>query len=124
MQVCKEFLKTKAHITLEDTQHSIVSGIYISPFTESIMKDNKDILDGLILDTTWHVLPYYVTSILMCSICNVGVPVAFCFGKGETASLYEYFFQSFAKYFGIELHNYIIESDQGIAFKFNNTEKK
>ena len=67
------------------------------------------------MDTTWRVLPYYVTSILMCSVCNVGIPIAFSFGKGETASLYEMFFTAFRKKFDIDLSKYIVESDHGTA---------
>ena len=67
------------------------------------------------MDTTWRVLPYYVTSILMCSVCNVGIPLAFSFGKGETVSLYEMFFKAFADKFGIDLGTFTVESDNGVA---------
>jgi hypothetical protein len=67
------------------------------------------------MDTTWRVLPYYVTSILICSVCNIGITIAFSFGKGETASLYEMFFDAFKKKFDINLGKYVVESDHGTA---------
>ncbi len=97
LQLTKKDLKTKAHITIDGIDYSILSGIYISPYAKSILEKNVEILDGLLMDTTWRVLPYYVTSILMCSVCNIGIPIAFSFGKGETASLYEMFFDAFKK---------------------------
>lgn len=62
-------------IIKDDGEFSILSGIYISPFAKSIFSDlNCHLVDGLLMDTTWKAMPYYVTSILMASICNVGVP--------------------------------------------------
>ena len=115
LEVTKSNLRTKGHIHIDDVDYSILSGIYISPYSASILEDNNEIVDGLLMDTTWHVLPYYVTSILMCSVCNVGIPLAFSFGKGETSSLYEMFFETFNEKFGIDLGQYTVESDNGIA---------
>ena len=67
------------------------------------------------MDTTWKVLPYYVTSILMLSICNVGIPVSFCFGKAETDDLYEMFFKAFDEILHIDISKYVVESDKGTA---------
>jgi hypothetical protein len=63
-----------------DKVYSIMKGIYISPFAESLFNDNKDLVDGLMMETRWKVLRLYVTSILMLVMCNAGIPVSFAFG--------------------------------------------
>ena len=72
-------------------------------------------IDGCLLDTTWEVLPFYVTSILMLSICNVGIPLGFCFGRSESTELYDLFFKTFRDLFSIDLSTYVIESDRGAS---------
>jgi hypothetical protein len=37
-------------------------------------------IDGLMLDTTWHVLTQYVTSLLMLVYEKVAAPLGFAFG--------------------------------------------
>jgi hypothetical protein len=69
-------------------------------------------IDGLMLDTTWHVLGQYVTSLLMAVYRNVAVPLGFAFGVAETVDLYNQHYGAFAQLFGIELQKYIMESDQ------------
>ena len=113
--VSDKLFKNKVHVTLDKKEYSIISGIYISPLAESIISQNQEITDGILMDTTWKVLPYYVTSILMLSICNVGIPVSFCFGKAETADLYEMFFKAFNEILHIDISKYVIESDKGTA---------
>ena len=106
---------TRQSIKVNEDELFIVSGIYISPFAKSIFLDNVDIIDGLLMDTTWHVLPYYVTSILMVSTCNVGIPVAFSFGDAETVELYDILFKVIKENIDIDISNYKIESDNGTA---------
>ena len=103
-------------ITHEDAEHYIVNGIFISNYAKSILlNDNK--VTGLLLDTTWHVMSNYVTSILMASIGNSGIPLSFAFGPGETKSLYYLHFNTFRDILGIDLTTYTIESDQGSAIE-------
>jgi hypothetical protein len=70
-------------------------------------------IDGLMLDTTWHVLRQYVTSLLMAVYRNVAVPLGFTFGVAETVDLYNQHYGAFAQLFGFELQKYILKSDQG-----------
>lgn len=113
--ISDKLYKNKEHITLNEVEYSIISGIYISPYSESIIRDNPELIDGVIMDTTWKVLPLYVTSILMLSICNVGIPIGYCFGKAETCELYDMFFKTFDDLYKIKLNKFIIESDKGTA---------
>lgn len=94
----------------------ITGGIYISPFAQSILKAG-DLVKGLLLDTTWKVMPLYVTSILMASSMNIGIPLGFAFGNSEDKTLYERHFKAFSEKTGIKLGSYVIESDQGSALK-------
>jgi hypothetical protein len=99
-----------------DKQYSIIGGIYISPFAASICGPlNKEIFDGLLMDATWKTIKGYVTSILIGSVCNVGIPLSFSFGPGETKELYELFYSTFADVIGVDLTKYIVESDGGSA---------
>lgn len=59
----------------------------------------------------------YVTSFLMASIGNSGIPLSFAFGPGETKELYNLHFKEFKDQFGIDLSTYIKESDQGPAIE-------
>ena len=115
LYISKTIIEHKPKILVDGTENSIISGIYISPFAESIFTENGAITDGVLMDTTWHVLPNFVTSILMLSICNVGIPVAFCFGKAEKLELYDMFFSFFKESLNIDLSVYTIESDNGTA---------
>ena len=49
----------------EDKLCSIIEGVYISLYAQSILKDNAELIDSLMLDTTWEVMDKYVTSILV-----------------------------------------------------------
>ena len=104
-------------IIVDGNKYSVVNGIYITPYTVSILKNNPTILNGLMLDTTWKVMYNYVTSILVASVCNVSVPLGFSFGKSETKDEYQLLFSFFKSKLNIDLSNYIIESDQGSALK-------
>lgn len=94
----------------------IIGGVYISPFAKSILMSG-DIIKGLLLDTTWKVMPMYVTSIIMASTMNIGIPIGLAFGSCEDKSLYERHFKAFSEQCGIELSKFVIESDQGSALK-------
>jgi hypothetical protein len=68
-------------------------------------------IDGLVLNTTWHVLGQYVTSLLMAVYRNVAVPLGFAVEVAEMVDLYGQHYGLFAQLFGIELQKYILESD-------------
>lgn len=99
------------------TEYYITGGIYISLFAQSLINDNSSEIGGFLLDTTWKCLPYYVTSILMVSIKNTGIPVSFSFGHRENTQLYERHFPMFESKLGIHLEKYIFESDQETSLK-------
>ena len=100
-----------------DEKQSIIDGVYISSFASSILRENADIVDGLIMDTTWKVMKNYVTSILVASSFSVSIPLGFSFGAAETKDLYELLFIYFKSKLDIDLSQYIIESDQGSALR-------
>jgi hypothetical protein len=100
---------------LEDgTKASIVSGFWMHPQAPSIMTEN--IIDGLIMDTTFKVIRRYHTAILMGVSHNVGIPLAVSFGPNESIELYDTFYTAFDS-LNIDLRIYILESDQGSALK-------
>lgn len=105
-----------AKVMHDNSEHYIINGIFISNYAKSILQ-NENIINGLFVDTTWKVLSSYVTSILMASVGNSGIPLAFAFGLGETKSLYNLHFNTFKNILGIDLTKYIIESDQGKAIE-------
>lgn len=100
----------------EDVEHYKKNGIFISTYAKSVLlNDNK--VTGLLLDTTWHVMSNYVTSILMASVGNNGIPISFAFDPGETKSLYYLHLDTFKDILGIDLTTYTIESDKGSAIE-------
>ena len=108
----------EAFIVHDDKEYVIKRGIYISPFAESICsKENEALVHGILLDTTWRTLPYFVTSIIMASVCNVGIPLGFSFGPGENKEIYKVFYEKFSSIINVELKKYTIESDRGSALK-------
>ena len=95
----------------------VVSGIYLSPWAKSLLKNNPDLIQGLLLDTTWKVMSLYVTSIVMGSAMNTGIPLGFAFGHGEDKNLYIELLSTLQEKTEIELRGTVIESDQGSALK-------
>ena len=111
---------TKKHldtVVVNEKTFFILGGSYFSPFIEDIVKDPR--VNGILLDTTWHALRNYVTSIPTLSIQNVGVPIGFQFGLSEDETIYSDFFTNFENVYGFKLPSYIhiAESDQGPALK-------
>ena len=102
-----------AKVNINDRSMYIIGGVYISPFARSVLQSKT--INGLLLDTTWRVMPMYVTSIIMASTMNIGIPIGFSFGSCEDKILYERHFQSFAAQTSIDLSKFVLESDQGSA---------
>ena len=109
--------KRLAKISYQGEKYYVIGGIFVLPFSNSILTDNSEIVNGLLLDTTWRVLPYYVTSILMASSMNGGLPLSFSFGFSENVEIYQNHFNAFQNLFHIDLKQYTFESDQGPALK-------
>ena len=108
--------KNLAFIERNERKYYILGGIYISPFSKSLLNDCGKI-NGIQLDTTWKIIPMYVTSILMSCTLNTGIPLGFAFGSGEDKQLYSKHFDAFKKATGIDLSHFVIQSDQGSALK-------
>ena len=114
----RQHKNSEAFIIYEGEEYVIKKGIYISPFAESICsKENENIVHGVILDTTWRTLPDFVTSIIMASVCNVGIPMGFSFGPCENKDIYKVFYDKFSSVINVDLTKYVIESDRGSALK-------
>jgi hypothetical protein len=96
---------------------SIVRGCYVTPYAQALMTQNRELIDGLLLDATFKIIPKAVASIMNLSICNVGIPVALAFGPVEDSNLYETFYRVFKQLFGIDLNGYCVVSDQGSALR-------
>ena len=77
-----------ARVNYKDEIYNIIDGIFISPYARSILTNKPERLNGLLLDTTFKVLPYFFTSILLVSIKNTGIPISFSFGSSENKTLY------------------------------------
>ena len=90
-------------ITINRTRYTIIDGVYISPFALDLLTKNNDLVSGLLLDTTWRVISKFVTSILMITACNVGIPIAFAFGASEDKSLYSLFTDKFNETLNINI---------------------
>ena len=95
----------------------VIGGIFIFPYSGSLIKKNAEKINGMLLDTTWRALPYYVTSILMASIGNVGLPLSFSFGNSEDKAIYNYHFNLFKKIYNLDIDKFKFESDQGPSLK-------
>jgi hypothetical protein len=52
-----------ATVVRDGEEHSILRRYYVSPWVRSILQVNE--IDGLMRDTTWHVLWRYVTAIII-----------------------------------------------------------
>ena len=94
----------------------ILSGVYISSYANSVLHEN-DIINGFLLDTTWRVMPRYVTSIIMGSLYNTGIGLGFSFGRGEDKQIYTELLQKLSTHLNYEFTQKILESDQGTALK-------
>ena len=109
--------KRLAEITYDNHKYYIVSGVYISPWAKSLFADNPNFIDGFLLDTTWKIMSLYVTSIIMGSAYNVGLPLGFAFGHGEDKAMYKELLETLQDKLEIRLKDMVIESDQGSALR-------
>ena len=106
-------LKKFPLINHEGEPWRILGGIYISKFAKTIIEKNKNKISGFILDSTFRALPSFVTAIIMASIYNVGVPLAFSFSLTESEEIYQRIYDNFNTKLSINLSKFIFESDQG-----------
>lgn len=52
--------KRLAKISYQGEKYYIIGGIFVLSFSNSILTYNSKIINDLLLDATWHVLPYCV----------------------------------------------------------------
>lgn len=62
----------------------ITGGVFIMPQAKSILFNPELKIEGFLIDTTWRIMNFYVTSILTACISNSSLPIGFAFGNGET----------------------------------------
>ena len=100
-----------------DTQCYILSSVYISPWCKSLLIENSSIIQGYMLDATWKMMSFYVTSILMGICFNIGIPLSFSIGHSENKNIYLELLRTFEKQVQVDLHCQIIISYQETALK-------
>jgi hypothetical protein len=100
-------------ISKDEKQFSLIEGVYFTSFAYSILAQNK--IQCIILDTTFRLLPHYVSSFLFIVIQNVGIPIGMSFTKTELKRTYQLFYENFYKYHRYNLKIHPVLSDQGSA---------
>lgn len=83
---------------------------------------NVDIVKGFLLGTTFKIIPYFITAILMASSLNTGFALAFIFSRHEDEESYTKLLKIFEKQVGYRFYGDVIETDQGRAL--NKTAEK
>jgi hypothetical protein len=96
---------------------SVLSGCYVTSYASALFHRNAHLIDGLIMDASWKIIRNSVASILMVYICNVGIPVALALGPKEDKALYEIFYETLHRLYGIQLDRCRVVSDQGTALR-------
>ena len=99
-----------------DIQYYILSGVYIFPQSFTLFQNDFQ-YKGFILDTTWRILPYFVTSILTVCFKNSSLPIGFVFGHGETIKSYSFLLETIEEKLNISFKKEKLESDQGSALQ-------
>jgi hypothetical protein len=89
----------------EGVKCSIMSGCYRHPLAPSILTNRR-------LDTTWKVLRVYDTAVIVAVSHGTSIPSGFSFCPVECFKIYETLRGAFL-HFGVELSEFIVESDQG-----------
>lgn len=59
------------------------------PTAQSLYFNNREKINGALLDTTFSLMPNYKTSITMISSLNLGKTLRFSFGENKTKELYD-----------------------------------
>ena len=109
----RKVVKKKLPTFIEnDTQFYILSGVYIFPQSFSLFQNDFQ-YKGFILDTTWRILPYFVTSILTVCFKNSSLPIGYVFGHGETIKSYSFLLETIEEKLNISFKKEKLESDQG-----------
>lgn len=110
--------RLQVYITKE-AQYYVKQGVFSLPQAKSFIDKYRSIIHGYVLDTTWNVLPLYVTSIMNVCFLNSSLPIGFSFnsGKAEAKQAYQLLLDCVQQQFLINFENQILLSDQGSALK-------
>jgi hypothetical protein len=96
---------------VDGKEYSIMSGWYINPHAPGILHNRvQNQIAGFMMDTTWEIMPFYVTSILVAMSRNTTISLGFAFGPVESKEVYEQIYTGFGEY-GIDLNGSVFESD-------------
>ena len=91
----------------------IISGMYILPYAKSLVEDNQ--INGYLLDTTFLIMSYFDTSIIMASIFNTGMALGYSFTRTGESKSFNLLFDNLNSKCGISFDKKVIETDQGTA---------
>ena len=75
----------------------IIGGVFIMPHSKSLLLDKNIKIEGFLIDTTWRIMNFFVTSIITACVSNSSLPIGFGFGNGETKDLYNFLLSSIEK---------------------------
>lgn len=79
------------------------------PHASSVIEENN--FNGYLLDTTFRVLSYFTTSILMALQFNTGFAIGYSFGKTKKLFKYILLFEKIKEICSVSFDNAIIEYD-------------
>jgi hypothetical protein len=65
---------------------SVLQGCYITQSAQHLLIQNRDLVDGIIMDATWKIIRSCVASIALLLIANAAIPVALAMGPKEEQS--------------------------------------
>jgi hypothetical protein len=101
-------------LTHEGLQMSIISGCWIHLSAAFILEHAaNNCISCLVVDTTWAIMRYYVTAILVAISHNTAITLGFSFSPIDGSNIYDIFFNIFSECFQIDLSVFTLESDQG-----------
>jgi hypothetical protein len=79
--------------TKDGETFSMSHGIFLSRYAQAILTRNH--IDGLIMDTTFRLLPKYVSAFIFGVFRNTGIPLGITFTKSECKLTYSMFYDYF-----------------------------
>ena len=82
----KIYKKLQTYI-YKEKEYYIFSGVFILPFAKSLVVNQGNLFNGYLIDTTWRIMPFYTTSILIACMSNTSLPIVFVFGQGENKKI-------------------------------------
>lgn len=84
-----QLLKKLTIINDDDVNLRILGGLIISKVTKLLIENNIIIISGFLLDSTFRVIPSYVTALIMISVYNARILLAFSFSATECEEIFQ-----------------------------------